>query len=176
MTANAAGEHEFHAANIILTLFFSLLFLYFTTDTVLRIRAGASGGWLIYVEPVIFVACARAFFRSGREYLRERGQAPRLLKVLDFIARNYLRGAVNAGVALIGAYGLDAALHGDGVVVFYARARLILFIVGAFVLLNVYLDHIASSRQIAVLDESRLAHQPPSTGSGNNTSPTTMKE
>jgi hypothetical protein len=141
--------------NVLLSLFVAVLFLYFTADTVSRVSAGADGGFLIYIEPVIFIATARAFFRSGREYLRERERAPRLVSVLDFLARYYLRITLVAGVVVIAAYGLEAVLRGQGFVHFYESVRLIFFTACAFVLLNAYLDHQARTRLVAVRDERR---------------------
>ena len=150
-----AGEYEFHGVNVLLSLFVAALFLCLTAHTVLRVGAGEGGVWAIYIEPVIFIATARAFFRSGREYLRERGRAPGVLRVGDQLAEHYQFGALIIGGLLVATYGLAAALTGGGLVYFFIKAKLIVFVVGAFVALNVYLDHQPRTRLVAVRDERR---------------------
>jgi hypothetical protein len=131
----------------------------------LRLRAGETSGFLIYIETVIFVVASRAFLRSGREYLRERGRAPRLLTGSDYLARHYQLLALIIGVALLVSYALVAALYGGGIIYFFHKAKLSIFVVGGFIALNGYLDIQSSSRLVAVLD-GRRAH-PNVTGKGN---------
>ncbi len=149
------GEYEFHGANVIGALLICLIFLCLTADTVRRVAAGEDGGWLLYVEPAIFIATARGFLRGGRGYLRERGRAARLLTVSDHLARHYQLLALIIGGLLLAAYGILAAVGGGGLVYFVIKSKLIIFVVGAFVALNAYLDYMARSRMVAVLDESR---------------------